>query len=233
MNRNNVNDRGTSYHYKRYLAEFENGNAVKDIDYDYDYDEYDTRRELRRERLEKLHEQRVRNQAIREREQREYEQRQERERIRLEEKKRKDLIKLNARKERAHASRLRQLENSRGINFLTCILFCIAAAVVYKLAIGYLDVNSSIKAKQKDIAIVQSDYETLKAMNDSTLEEIDSSIDLKSIYMTAVNELGMVFANENQVIEYENNESSYVRDFNDIPEIDKNNVIDDIISKLE
>lgn len=142
-------------------------------------------------------------------------------------------IKEQAREERAKASRLRKLERSRGINLAACILFCIATAIVYNLARGYLDVNSSITAMEKQVAGIESSYDTLKAKNDSALEEINASVDLKAIYETAVNDLGMVFAQGNQIVEYEDNEASYVRNYEDIPEEEKNNIIDDILNSLD
>lgn len=197
-------NRGNSYHYEKYLAEYERGSAAREVlydnDYDYDYDENDVRREQRRRKLEKLHEQR---------------------------------IKENARRARANKSRTRQLENSRGINFYSCILLCLAAMVLYNLAVKYIDVNSSITAKKKEVTTVQSDYDTLKAMNDSNMEKINSSIDLKEIYNVAVNDLGMVFAGNNQKIKYIDNEASYVRNFEDIPDYDSNNVIDDVINTID
>ena len=199
--------RNSSARYERYYREFENGSAAKNYsydDYDYDYDENDVRREERRIRVDELHEKYV----IRRQKER-------------------------ARNKRVQAARLKQLENLRGISLLTCVLFCIATFVVYKLAIGYLDVNSSIAQKRKEAIEIERQYDTLKAMNDSDLEEINASVDLKEIYNTAVNDLGMVFANNNQVVTYDDHEASYVRNYEDIPDLDGHNVVDDVLGVLE
>lgn len=169
--------------------------------YEYDYSEHEYQRYVKRkDRIDRLHDKRVKAQA---------------------------------RQERADAARLRRLENSRGVNMISCIIFCICAIAIYNLASSYLKVNSSITATQKEIAQVESDYDTLKAKNDSSLEEINSSIDLKSIYDIAVNELGMVFATDNQIIKYEDNEAAYVRDYEDIPDTQPNNPVEDIVDSIK
>ena len=47
---------------------------------------------------------------------------------------------------------------------------------------------------------------------------INTSIDLDNIYKIATEELGMVYANKDQVRMYNKTESEYVRQYEDIPE---------------
>ncbi len=59
--------------------------------------------------------------------------------------------------------------------------------------------------------------EQLKAENDATETRINTSIDLDYIYKVATEELGMVYANRDQVLLYDKTESEYVRQYEDIP----------------
>ena len=59
--------------------------------------------------------------------------------------------------------------------------------------------------------------EQLKAENDALETRINTSIDLDYIYKVATEELGMVYANRNQVRLYDKTESEYVRQYEDIP----------------
>ncbi len=47
---------------------------------------------------------------------------------------------------------------------------------------------------------------------------INASIDLDHIYKVATEELGMVYANPEQVLLYDKTESEYVRQYEDIPD---------------
>ena len=59
--------------------------------------------------------------------------------------------------------------------------------------------------------------EHLKAENDAMETRINTSIDLDYIYKVATEELGMVYANRDQVLLYDKTESEYVRQDEDIP----------------
>ena len=60
--------------------------------------------------------------------------------------------------------------------------------------------------------------EKKKADNDALETRINTSIDLDNIYKIATEELGMVYANKDQVRMYNKTESEYVRQYEDIPE---------------
>ena len=85
-------------------------------------------------------------------------------------------------------------------------VIALTAAVVCALylCVNYLQLQSSITAKLKNI-------ETLE-------KEIETSVDLDYVYQVATEELGMVYANKDQVRLYDKTESEYVRQYEDIPE---------------
>jgi len=57
-----------------------------------------------------------------------------------------------------------------------------------------------------------------KNVNDAGYEQIDMVYDLDYVYNIAVNELGMVYPNNNEVITFDKATESYVRQYGDIPD---------------
>ena len=93
-----------------------------------------------------------------------------------------------------------------------------AVAVAFGMCISYLQVQESITAMSKRIAVLESEIMTLKNENDAEYNRIDSSVDLSYVYEVAVNELGMVHATDNQVIPYNSRKSNSVRQYGEIPQ---------------
>lgn len=97
------------------------------------------------------------------------------------------------------------------------IMLTIAAVFTLYLCINYLHVQSSITARMHNIERLESELERLKAENDALETSINTSVDLNRIYEIATKELGMVYAQKDQVLLYDKTESEYVRQYEDIP----------------
>ena len=69
---------------------------------------------------------------------------------------------------------------------------------------------------QKQLFLEQQ-LEQLRSENDALQTRINTDMDLDHIYKVATEELGMVYANRNQVLLYDKTESEYVRQYEDIP----------------
>ena len=69
----------------------------------------------------------------------------------------------------------------------------------------------------RNIETQEEQLEALKSENDALQTAINTDVDLDHIYEVATNELGMVYADRNQVIRYKKTESEYVRQYEDIP----------------
>ena len=70
----------------------------------------------------------------------------------------------------------------------------------------------------KNIAALESQLTDLKQENDDEYNRVVTSVDLEKIRDIAINELGMVYAQEDQVVLYDSEGSDYVRQYADIPE---------------
>ena len=85
------------------------------------------------------------------------------------------------------------------------------------ICVNYLQVQSTIGTRLAHIEELERSVEQMKAENDATETRINTSVDLDYIYKVATEELGMVYANRNQVLLYDKTESEYVRQYEDIP----------------
>lgn len=97
------------------------------------------------------------------------------------------------------------------------IVLTIAALCALSICVSYLHVQSSITGRIHNIELLEGRLEQLKSENDALSTRINTSIDLDHIYKVATEELGMVYANRNQVLLYDRTESEYVRQYEDIP----------------
>lgn len=99
----------------------------------------------------------------------------------------------------------------------------IAAAVMVTLytCVSYIQIQHNIMMMSKQAATMESEISDLKNQNDVAYNKINTSVDLAYVYDVAVNELGMVRADQAQIFEYDNIKSDFVRQYAPIPEIQK------------
>lgn len=104
------------------------------------------------------------------------------------------------------------------MNLPFVIMLTIASVFTLYLCVSYLQVQSSITSRIRNIASLESEIETLKSENDALETSINTYVDLDHVYEVATKDLGMVYANKDQVILYNKTESEYVRQYEDIPQ---------------
>jgi cell division protein FtsL len=97
-------------------------------------------------------------------------------------------------------------------------VLAIAIVLVCLVLMRYVKLQSEITNHISNISSLESELNDKKLANDETYTKIMSSVDLEEIKRIAVNELGMKYAKEGQVIEYEGEGNDYVRQYSDIPE---------------
>lgn len=84
---------------------------------------------------------------------------------------------------------------------------CVCAVVL----INYLQLQSDITAKVKHISTLESEVNTLQLSNEENYNRIVRNVDLEEIRKIAIGELGMTYAQEGQIITYENAKHDYMR----------------------
>ena len=96
--------------------------------------------------------------------------------------------------------------------FLAAAIFVMGIALV-----NYLKLQSEITKLVEDIAISESTLNNLTLANDDEYSKIITAIDYDEIRRVAIEELGMVYASNDQIISYTRENSDYVRQLVDLP----------------
>ena len=124
---------------------------------------------------------------------------------------------------RSRRPRVTRAPRREKVNYL-CIgytLFLTAASVLALwVCAGYLQLQADNTAKMKNIAALEAQLSNMRAENDDEYNRVTSSVDLEKIRDIAINELGMVYAQSDQVILYNGQGSDYVRQYGEIPRED-------------
>ena len=89
--------------------------------------------------------------------------------------------------------------------FLMGMMLLLTAAVIY-----YVQLMACVKSVSGSISGMQSQIKTLKTANDQRYEEISNSISIDRIKEIAIGELGMKYADADQVITYDANPDDFV-----------------------
>ena len=104
-----------------------------------------------------------------------------------------------------------------GLVQMTVLALTIAALITLVLCMNYLHKQASITTRINHIEDLELKLENLKSENDALQTRIDTYVDLDHVYKVATEELGMVYANKDQILLYDKTESEYVRQYEDIP----------------
>lgn len=114
----------------------------------------------------------------------------------------------------ARRNRQRALYMSRGYVFF--LTLCVSVIAVF--AAAYVKLQADVTQNMRTIASLESQIANLKADNDANYKRITTSVDLNEIKDIAINELGMTYASEDQIIYYSVENSNYMDQYSDIPE---------------
>ena len=118
------------------------------------------------------------------------------------------------RRNAARRNRERALHMSRG--YVAFLSLCVA--VVAFAAVALVQTQSQVTQRMEHIAALESQITDLKADNDARYKEIITSVDLDYIKDVAINELGMQYATEDQIIYYSVENDNFMDQYSDIPE---------------
>ncbi len=128
-----------------------------------------------------------------------------------EEKRRQEIQRRN--KQVARRNREKAMQMSRGyVAFLS-----VAAIVTALVSAAYIQLQSDVTSRMKNISSLESQVADLKADNDATLKRIDTSVNLNTVKDVAMNQLGMVYAGKDQIIYYSVDDDDYMNQYSDIP----------------
>ena len=123
------------------------------------------------------------------------------------------------RQEESHAYRVERDQKIQYTTVIYMLFLTIAAAMVLWSCVTYLQLQAETTSRVKNIAALEAELEDLKKENDDNYTRIMTSVDLDYIRDVAINELGMVYAND------------YVRQSQDVPKDSKNSLMDQLLGK--
>lgn len=113
------------------------------------------------------------------------------------------------RKNRRKALRM----NPAYVMFLT-----FAALFALIICVNYVKLQSSITSRSENITALQEELAAVREENNTRYNFVMDAVNLDEIGKKAQKELGMVYASEDQVIEYTRPSADYVKQYENIPE---------------
>ena len=103
--------------------------------------------------------------------------------------------------------------NAGYVLFLWAALVATGIILVY-----YIGLQSDITNSVKNISTLERQLNSLKVANEEDYSRISSSVDLEEIRRIAIQELGMQYAQEGQIISFASENNDYVKQMADIPQ---------------
>lgn len=125
-------------------------------------------------------------------------------------------IKEAPKKRTSHTVR-RNREKAAYMNIGYVAFLAVALCVASVILIGYIRLQADNTAALESIARKESQLNALRLANDEEYSRIISSVDLGNVKNVAINELGMQYAQEGQIVEVETQGDDYVRQHRDMP----------------
>lgn len=103
--------------------------------------------------------------------------------------------------------------NKAYVSFLITAAVCVVVAFML-----YLKLQADVVNGAETITSMQRELENITEKNNTDYHEVYEHVDLQKIKAKAVDEMGMVYASEGNVIEYDCPAGSFVKQYSDIPE---------------
>lgn len=82
----------------------------------------------------------------------------------------------------------------------------------------YIMIQSDVTAKAKEVNYLEAQLTDLTLSNDEEYARIMGAVDLEKIKQIAMDELGMSYPDESQVVNFIDTDSDYVRQYGSIPQ---------------
>lgn len=123
-----------------------------------------------------------------------------------------------ARKPAVSRTARKNRERAQSMSKVFVVFLAIVSAAVLFFCVRFLQLKSQITGTIQTIAQLETQYSQLKADNDAYESQINASVDLEQVKKTAMERLGMKYPADNQIITYQLQKGSYVRQYQEVPE---------------
>lgn len=121
------------------------------------------------------------------------------------------------RRRTASTNARRNREKALRMNLPYVIFLTVASVATVLVCVNFLQLQAEGITYRNEIAALESRLSTMKLANDNAYEDAISSVNMEEVKSIAINELGMVYADEGQVITYSSQDGDYIRQYGEIP----------------
>ena len=121
------------------------------------------------------------------------------------------------RKSKTYRKAAAKAENSLGFDMGYMIVLSLMLIIMIVSCFIMLSVQGNMETKEKNIESLQRELESVQAENNAYEDALNNMYSLDDIYKVATNELGMVYSQNGQIIQYEKEEGDYVKQYTDVP----------------
>lgn len=94
----------------------------------------------------------------------------------------------------------------------------VAAVIAVLVCVCYLRLQSDIVSRAENITALQEELAAVTEANDTAMHAAEDSLNLEEVRAKAVNELGMVYFAQGNIVEYDAPVKESVKQYSDIPE---------------
>lgn len=108
-------------------------------------------------------------------------------------------------------------ERAKHMNIGYVLFLCAALVATGMILIYYVGLQSDITNSVKHISALERELNDLRVANDEEYSRITSKIDLEEIRRVAIQELGMQYATQGQIIPFTSENNDYVKQMAEIP----------------
>ena len=127
--------------------------------------------------------------------------------------------------------RKRRRQEKANLSIPYCIFLTVACILTLASGAYYLEQQAVATSSQKKIASLESQLAELKKVNADDLNRIETSVNLEEIRDIAINELGMVYATQENVVLYKKTSQNYVSQYDSVPQEETSLIKSIIMSK--
>ena len=112
----------------------------------------------------------------------------------------------------------RNAKRAKAFDLRYTMALVVATVCLFGACVNMLSLQADITEQRRQIATLESNLNDLKDTNDETSKRLESSVDLTKVYDFATTELGMVYPSKDQIVNYDYEESDFVRQYSDVPQ---------------
>ena len=98
------------------------------------------------------------------------------------------------------------------------VFLAVAAVCAVLVCMLYLNLQSDVMSRSEHVTAMQEELAELTEANNTAYNSAADSVNLETVRDRAMNEMGMVYASEGTVVEYDSPSGEYVKQYSNIPE---------------